>query len=170
MRNYFSLFLLLNILIVNGQNIDDNIYIIDWKENTGPVIFYDNIISDTLRGGITVTVRFNTHFGDTIAELNAEEIELQIFRLTNSKNINFSTRGNKSGLSELGIEELRLFHTYSEKMINIYWQQPYNKIKVALKYEHGDISTLNFMCPFVIIPCNTNNTEANRKNTKSLSK
>jgi len=153
MRVLFCFVLLLNILIAKSQNIDNNINIIDHTKTMTPVIFYDSMISDTLKGYITVAVRFNVVIGDTIVELTPIRIEVMTFRLKISENNIIDIRKYPEDLSGLSIKEIHFFNTYSEKIINLYWKQPYNSIRDILKLGNYNVSALSFGCPFDIIPC-----------------
>jgi len=153
MRGLIFIVFFLKLLFCKSQNAAELIIPIASNQRNAPLSFYDSSICDTLRGFIVLEVRFNTRFGDTITELTAKKIELIFFRLQNSQHTILDIRGNQSEVSELGFEELRLFNTYSEKIINLYWAQPYNKFKDDLSEEYGkNISALSCGGSFVIIP------------------
>jgi hypothetical protein len=157
MKILIFIFILLKVSICYAQNVTDTIIIpIGTNDRREPVMFYDSVISDTLKGYIVVGIRLNATLGDTLANLTATDIYVMFFRLTGTQHnikplkIRLS---DMSKLSELSVEELRLYQTYSEKMISLYWTQPYNRLKEDI-VQYGNTSGIAFGCPFVIIPNN----------------
>ena len=156
MKKFVIFLIFLNLSICSAQNIRDTIIIpIGVNDKREPIIFYDNEISDTLKANIVVKVRLNASLGDTLVNLIATDIHVEFFRLTGSQHTNcpFYLRivPSLSHLSELDTEELRLYKTYSEKMINLYWKQPYNRLKDDIT-NYGNVSGIVFGCPFVVVP------------------